>query len=266
MRISAAITVLMVLASLTVLAQGQSAGRGAPQRGGGRGPGTDPKAVIAEMQNSLGMLRGLQEQDSVNRIEYWGTQGSASIQGKTYPLEKFRVSINYSVPGMRVDLARSGGREIRVVADKFAWNEDTPGGRATPMPAAAGERLLDLWMTPIGFAKAAAANSGKTRVAIEGTALTVTTEAAGATLKAVLNGLYEPEHVEARTGTSVIEYAYTEYGDLNDEAKADVFLPKHIVQKRDGVVTLDLTIEHTNTNNPYVIMPVPANVSAAARD
>ena len=74
MRISAAITVLMVLASLAVLAQGQSAGRGAPQRGGGRGPGTDPKAVIAEMQNSLGMLRGLQEQDSVNRIEYWGTQ------------------------------------------------------------------------------------------------------------------------------------------------------------------------------------------------
>ena len=265
MRMSAAITVWMMLASLTVLAQGQPAGRGTPQRGGGRGPTTDPKAVVTEMQDSLGMLRGLQQQDSVNRVEYWGTQGSASMQGRSYPLEKFRVSINYSVPGMRVDLARSGGREIRVVADKHAWNEETPGGRATPMPAAVGERLLDLWMTPIGFAKAAA-RSDKTRVAIEGTSLTVTTEAAGATLKATLNALYEPERIEARTGTSVIEYAYTEYGDLNNEAKADVFLPKRIVQKRDGVVTPDLTIEHTNTNNPYVIMPVPANVSAAPRN
>ena len=265
MRISAAITVLMVLASLALLAQGQAAGRGAPQRGGARGPTTDPKAVITEMQDSLGMLRGLQQQDSVNRIEYWGTGGSASMQGRSYPLEKFRVSINYSVPGMRVDLARSGGREVRVVAEKYAWNEDTPGGRATPMPAMVSERLLDLWMTPIGFAKAAA-ESAKTRVAIEGTSLTVTTEAAGATAKAILNALYEPERIEARLGTSVIEYSYTEYGDWNDNAKADVFLPKHIVQKRDGVVILDLTVEHTNTYNPYVIMPVPAGVSAAPRN
>ena len=187
------------------------------------------------------------------------------MQGRSYPLEKFRVSINYSVPGMRVDLARSGGREVRVVAGKYAWNEDTPGGRATPMPAMVGERLLDLWMTPIGFAKAAA-ESGKTRVAIEGTSLTVTTEAAGATAKAILNALYEPERIEVRLGTSVIEYSYTEYGDWNDNAKADVFLPKHIVQKRDGVVILDLTVEHTNTYNPYVIMPVPAGVSAAPRN
>jgi hypothetical protein len=263
MRISLAIAFLMALASLAGLAQ-QPAGRGgAAQRGGARVATTDPKAVIAEMQNSLGMLRGLQEQDSVNRIEYWGTGGSASMQGRSYPLEKFRVSINYSVPGMRVDLARSGAREIRVVADKYAWNEDAPGGKAMPMPAALNERLLDLWMTPIGFAKAAAA-SDKTRVAMEGTSLTVTTEAAGATAKAVLNALYEPERIEARLGSTLVEYSYTEYGDWNDDAKADVFLPKHVVQKRDGVVILDLMVEHTNTYNPYVIMPVPANVSSAA--
>jgi hypothetical protein len=262
MRIAAAITVLvlMVLAGLTLLAQ---AGRGAPQRGAGRGQTTDPNAVVAEMQDSLGLLRGLQQQDSVNRIEYWGAQGSAVMQGRSYPLEKFRISINYSVPGMRVDLTRNGGREIRVVAGKYAWNEDAPGGKATPMPAAVGERLLDLWMTPIGFAKAAA-GSDKTRVAMEGTALTVTTEATGSTAKATLNSLYEPERIEVRAGAALIEYSYTEYGDWNDDAKADVFLPKHIVQKRDGAVVLDLTLEHTNTYNPYVIMPVPANVSGAA--
>lgn len=262
MRMSAALSVLMTLASLTAAAQRQSAD-GTPQRGSARGPATDPKAVVSEMQDSLGMLRGLQRNDSVNRIEYWGTQGSATMQGRSYPLEKFRVSINYSVPGMRVDLARSGGREIRVVGGKFAWNENEPGGPATPVPAAVAERLLDLWMTPIGFAKAAAA-SGKTQVAQEGGLLTVTTEAAGVMVKATLNSLYEPERVEARLGSSIVEYTYGDYGDWNDEAKADVFLPRHIVQKRDGAVVLDLTLEHTNTNNPYVIMPVPANVSNAA--
>jgi len=261
MRTSAVGLVTAALVSIGVsgLAERQTTGRG-------RGPATDPKTVIFEMQDALGMLRGLQQQDSVNRVEFWGTQGSAVMQGRSYPLEKFRVSINYSVPGMRVDLARAGGREIRVVSGKFAWNEETPGGKATPMPAALGERLLDLWTTPIGFAKAAAAAMDKTRVALEGTALTVTTEAAGATAKATLNNLYEPERIEVRSGSSVIEYAYTEYGDLNDEAKADVFLPRRIVQKRDGATVLDLTIEHSNTNNPYVIMPVPSNVSAAARD
>jgi len=263
MRIPAAITVLMVLASLTAMAQRQPAGRGTPQRGAARGQTTDPKVVVSEMQDSLGLLRGLQQEDSVRRIEYWGVQGLASMQGRSYPLEKFRVSINYSVPGMRIDLARAGGREIRVVADKHAWNEDTPGGRATPLPAALNERLLDLWMTPIGFVKAAEA-SDKTRVALEGTVITVTTEAAGATAKATLNSLYEPERIEARAGATLVEYLYTEYGDWNDNAKADVFLPKHIVHKRDGVVVLDLTVEHTNTYNPYVIMPVPANVSSGA--
>jgi len=47
---------------------------------------------------------------------------------------------------------------------------------------------------------------------------------------------------------------------LNDEAKADVFLPRHIVQKRGGSTILDLTIKNSNTNNPYVVMPVPPNV------
>jgi hypothetical protein len=43
-----------------------------------------------------------------------------------------------------------------------------------------------------------------------------------------------------------------------------VFLPRHIVQKKGGVMEFDLTLEHTNTYNPYVIMPVPENVSKAA--
>jgi hypothetical protein len=107
------------------------------------------------MQDALGMLRGLQQIDAVTRIEYWGTTGTVASQGRAANLSKFKVSINYLRPGMRFDFTRDGVREIQVVADTYAWNEDVPGGKAVPMPATAAERLLRLWLTPIGLAKSA---------------------------------------------------------------------------------------------------------------
>ena len=258
---AAAIFVLVTISGLfaAAIAVGQAPARGAAPPSARGQQATDPKRVIFEMQDSLGMLRGLQQQDSVRRIEYWGTTGAIAVQGRLVPLEKFRVSINYAVSGLRFDMTYGGQREIRVVAEKYAWNENTPGGQATPMPAAVNERMLQLWLTPIGLAKAAA-DSDTTRVTIENGVTVLSFPVAGAMVRAWLNKLYEPERVEARVGTTLIEAAYTEYGDWNDNAKADVYLPRRIVLKQGGVTTVDLTIEHTNTYNPYVIMPVPENV------
>ena len=249
-----AVAASIVLASLTVAAQSRQS---AP-------PPADAKKIVFEMQDALGMLRGLQQIDAVNRIEYWGTTGSVASQGRTANLSKFKVSINYERPGMRFDFTRDGVREIQVVADKYAWNEDVPGGKAVPMPAAVAERLLRLWMTPIGLAKSAEAADDQTKVAIENGKTVLIFPVAGATVRTTLNRLYEPETVEARTGATVITATYSDYADWNDDAKADVFLPRHIVQKKGGVMEFDLTLEHTNTYNPYVIMPVPENVSKAA--
>ena len=249
-----AVAASIVLASLTVAAQSRQS---AP-------PPADAKKIVFEMQDALGMLRGLQQIDAVNRIEYWGTTGSVASQGRTANLSKFKVSINYERPGMRFDFTRDGVREIQVVADKYAWNEDVPGGKAVPMPAAVAERLLGLWMTPIGLAKSAEAADDQTKVAIENGKTVLIFPVAGATVRTTLNRLYEPETVEARTGATVITATYSDYADWNDDAKADVFLPRHIVQKKGGVTEFDLTLEHTNTYNPYVIMPVPENVSKAA--
>ena len=74
----------------------------------------------------------------------------------------------------------------------------------------------------------------------------------------------EPVKAEARYGTAVLTVTYDQYGDWNDDAKADVYLPKHIVETQNGMTVLDLTITHTNTYNPYVIVPIPANVKGAA--
>src|SRR5882762_7186683 len=162
------------------------------------------------------------------------------------------------------DYTSNGQRTIEVVSDKFAWNEDTPGGKATPMMAALQDRQVQLVLTPIGMAKAAKAAGDAAKVSLVSGATTLTFASNGATLTATLNKYMEPVKAEARYGTTVLNVTYDQYGDWNDDAKADVYLPKHIVQTQNGITVLDLTVANTNTYNPYVIMPVPANVRAAA--
>jgi hypothetical protein len=258
-----AVLIFVVLVGAASAGQAQAPARGAaPQAGRGQ-QANDPKRVIFEMQDSLGMLRGLQQDDSIRRIEYWGRSGSIAVQGRSVPIEKFRVSINYAVPGLRFDVTYGGKREIRVVSEKHAWNEDTPGGPATPMPAAVTERLLQLWLTPVGLAKSAAAAGAATKVSVENGATVLTFPIAGLTVKTMLNALYLPERVEIQGGAAPMEITYSDYADLNDVAKADVFLPRRIVHRQGAVTTMELVVETSNTNNPYVIMPVPENVAKA---
>src|SRR5882672_683823 len=156
---ASAIVAFLALAVLTTNAQAPQAGRGgqrqAPSTSGT--PASDAKKVIETMQDNLGMLRGMQRNDSVNRIEYWGTNGMRSANGRNITLATWRVSLNFTMNAMRFDYTSNGQRTIEVVSDKFAWNEDTPGGKATPLPAALQERQVQLALTPIGMAKAAKA-------------------------------------------------------------------------------------------------------------
>lgn len=260
---ASAIVAFLALAVLTTYAQAPQAGRGgqrqAPSTSGT--PANDAKTVIATMQDNLGMLRGMQRNDSVNRIELWGTSGTKVAGGRAVPLSNWKVSLNFTMNGMRFDYTPQGGqRTIEVVSDKFAWNEDTPGGKATAMPAALQDRQVQLVLTPIGMAKAAKAAGDAAKIATAGGVTTLTFPANGATITATLNKYMEPVKAEARYGTTVLNVTYDQYGDWNDDAKADVYLPKHIVQTQNGMTVLDLTVTNTNTYNPYVIMPIPANV------
>jgi hypothetical protein len=138
-----------------------------------------------------------------------------------------------------------------------------PGGKATPMPAALAERQLQLVLTPIGMAKAAKAAGDAAKVATVAGVTTLTFPSNGATITATLNKYMEPVKAQARLGTTILDVTYDQYGDWNDDAKADVYLPKHVVETQNGMTVLDLTIKNTNTYNPYVITPVPANVKNA---
>jgi len=171
-----------------------------------------------------------------------------------------------------------------------AWNEigERGGGlvdgygSAEPAMDALPGRLLRLWLSPAGVAKAAAAAGAQTNVTMEDGAVVLTFpltdgepenaayvqvgDLAGTSVKLTLDGDSRPARSEVTYGGREFVVNYSEYGDLNwDDYQADVILPRRIVATIDGQTAVDLTVENTNTYNPYVLMPVPNSIVSAAQ-
>ena len=87
----------------------------------------------------------------------------------------------------------------------------------------------------------------------------------GTPVKVTLDANHRPAQVEVRHRNRLVTTTYSGYADLNEsDYQADIYLPAHTVQTIDGQTVLDLTIEKSNTYNPYVIMPVPETVEKVA--
>lgn len=256
---------------------------------------TDVKTVLKRVGNGLGVLRSVQEVDSLMTVEYWGSGTMREVGPKTIgapvQVKSYYASIAYDFPAMRVDVTRASGtpqREIQVVSGTFAWNEvDKIGGGLVPgwgsavaAMDTATDRLLRLWTTPFGVYKAAVAAGERTKAAVEGTAVVLTFPLAnsaptptsnlvvgelnGTPVKVTLNAESRPARVDVRYRDRVFTTTYSNYADLNEaDYRADVFFPGRIVQTVDGQTVLDLTVQKTNTYNPYVIVPVPENIQQA---
>src|SRR5438552_4439163 len=238
----------------------------------------DRKSVRFNWMWYMGMLRGVQEVDAVATRETQAT-GTIQVQGQACKLANYRASINYQVSGMRVQytctLPNGQTRKaIEVVSGAFAWDEDVVGaglepgrGTATPKRAALSERLIRLWSSPQGAPKAAAAGGENTKVAIEGGKAVVTYPipgVEGAIAKATLNAENQAEYVQTKLGNVVTEFIYEKYDDYNPpDDKVYGYFPGHIVEKRNGVTVLDLTITQTDVGNLYVAVPVPDSVRTA---
>ncbi|MGE3841000.1 MAG: hypothetical protein AB7I50_05380 [Vicinamibacterales bacterium] len=259
MRLRAGVAALALMGVATA-AQGQ--------------PASDLAETVYHVSNNLGMLRGLQEEDSIVTLRFWAT-GKMTVGNQTYDLKDYAASIRWhGVTGMRTDITRltADGKSERLVqvvgSGKYAWNETEPGVNPTPAPGAYAERQLLMYMLPPGLAKALRAAGANAKITTESGMKVVTLPApgvAGTMLKATLNAKNMVEKVEARVGNSVIETSFAEYGDLNEaDYKADIMFPRRIVQKKDGATVLDLTVTKTNTYNPYVIVPVPQGMEKAA--
>src|SRR6266702_560891 len=239
----------------------------------------DRKSVLFNWMWYMGMLRGVQEVDAVATLELEGA-GVIQVQGQPCRLTNYRASINYQVSGMRVQhtCTVSNGQShkaIEVVSGQFAWDEDMVGaglvpgrGTATPNRAALNERLIRLWSSPQGAPKAAAASGENTKVAMEGGKPVVTFPipgVQGAIAKATLNAENQAERVETMLGNVVTEFTYEKYDDYNSpDDKVFGYFPGHIVEKRNGVTILDLTVKQTDVGNLYVVMPVPQSVRTSS--
>jgi glyoxylase-like metal-dependent hydrolase (beta-lactamase superfamily II) len=224
--------------------------------------------------------------DTTRSIEYsgrgrWFTFGQAAVPGGPWPafdVSSFSAIVSYDTPAARVQMTRRqviepgrarpapvDQRPVQVVSGTHAWNLAVPAGAPPdtapapqPQVEAVEERLMEIWTTPHGFVKAAAANQATSRPLNGGSEVSFT-----------LNGRHryvgvinERNHVERVstwidnnvTGDTPVEIAYSDYRDFGT-----VTFPGRIVRTQGGHPVLELEIENV-TLNPAVDLPVPEAV------
>ena len=256
-----------------------------------RAQAPDRAKVLRAAADALGLVRWsdiggantrLPGIDIVNTMELVGS-GTTDMGGRAVKTD-YHVALGYNPAAMRVEMTRTpdGGaaqHTIQTVRDTFAWDESelgaglVPGkGTATPMNAAAQERLLQLWTLPYGVVKAAYFAGDKTIVSTEGGATVITFPLsgplAGVTVKATLDAKSLVTKVETRPDNAAranlaTETTYSDYAD-RAEVLTDIQTPGHIVRKQGGRTVLDIQVKNWETNDPYLVFPVPSNVKSAA--
>jgi hypothetical protein len=243
------------------------------------------KDTLYRIGDGLGMLRDTDERDTILTMD-WRSTGTMTVDGQTCTLANYRGQVRYNIPALRVDYAcaQGGARHVEVIANAMAWNEATPGTAATPTPNAVNDRLVQLWSLPYSVYKAATLAGNNAKVTLENGVVYLSyplpAPLTNATARVALNTIdaieltmdsgekyqlsYWIDRVEIRAGNVVTETTYSDYAELNEpDYRSDVFFPRRTTVKRGGTTVADLTAQRTNTYNPYVVMPVPANVKAA---
>lgn len=213
-------------------------------------------------------------------IQYSGTGanyqfGQSVRPGGPWPkyiVKSYTASIDYETPAMRVELVRIQDHPqsveqklVQAVSGMHAWN--VTGDTAVAAPAAVAERLSQLWATPHGFLKAAAANSASatsTTETINGRKMTRVTFTAHGKFKVsgLVNDQNLLEQVESIqdnpvTGDTPVVTTFADYKEFGG-----VKFPARITQNQGGFPTLELTISGAQANAP-VDLPVPASVQSA---
>jgi hypothetical protein len=211
--------------------------------------------------------------DIVNTMEF---QGSGTMEGSGGSIKvDYHAAIGYNPPAMRVEITRTGGapqKTIHTVRDTYAWDESEIGaglipgkGTATPVTAALRERLLLLWTLPYGVVKAALAAGDKATVSTEAGATVVSFplsgQLAGITARATLDANSLVTRVETRSDNPAL-VTQTDYANYADRAEipTDIKTPGRIIRRQGGRMVLDIDVKTWETNNPYLVFPVPPNV------
>ena len=240
----------------------------------------DAKTVLDNAAKAMGTA-------NVKTVEYSGS-GSQFVFGQSvssdapwprFTAKLYTYAVDYEAPAAREEMVRTqalnpprgGGmqpligeqRQVQFVKGDFAW--DMAGDRAVPQPAAAVSRVLQVWLTPHGFVKAAIrSNATLTQQTIGGRRFNVVSFTAPdkSKMKGYINAQNLVEKVETWVDNPVlgdmpIEATYTGYKDFGGAQ-----FPGRIVQKQGGYPVLDIAIADVKVNPP-VNISVPDAVKNA---
>ena len=243
------------------------------------GYGQEAKAVLDDVSKAMGEVQSLQYSGSGAFFSF----GQSFTPGEPWPrfgLNSYTRTIDYETPALRDEVvraqgdpvARGGGLPIpggqrltTAVSGRVAWGQ-LGEGPVNPAPAAVGDRLYQLWITPHGLIKAALKYNATVQAQEEGgkKQTTISFTAPGQfKVRAVVDEKNLVEKVESWNtnpvlGDMLTETVYADYKDFGG-----VRFPTKITQKQGGFPTLDLTISEVTANAPANIQP-PDNVRLAS--
>lgn len=223
--------------------------------------GQDAKAAIDAAAKAMGTT-------SLQSIQYSGT-GSVFMFGQApgpgAPWPRFRVvsytnAITYTGPALREELVRVEVENPPRGGGAGGFNPATGQGGMRPQigeqtvvrqaTARTETGLLDIWMTPHGFLRAAAENAAAAKVTITGGKKVISFPAFGGkyTVSGTVNDQNLVERVETLVdhpvlGDTPVEFTYSDYKDFGG-----VKFPTRIVRREAGHPTLDLTVSSVQPN------------------
>jgi glyoxylase-like metal-dependent hydrolase (beta-lactamase superfamily II) len=199
----------------------------------------DARTVIANASKAMGT-------DAVKSVQYSGTGWNAGVGQSAsvtddwprFDITAYTRTIDYDARTSYEDLTRRQGnnpprggggtplqgdqRAITVVNGTHAWSVN--GANVAPQPAAAELRQLDIWLSPHGFLKAAAAapNAVATPMTLEGRKMTIVSFILNNKYR--VNGHITDQNLVERVqtwvanpvfGDMVYEHRFTDYKDYN---------------------------------------------------
>jgi len=224
----------------------------------------------------------------VNAIEFSGTGrwyqfGQAPAPNLPWPafdVSSYTATINYAAPAARVQMTRKQTIEPgrvrpapleqkpdQYVSGTTAWNLAAAAGAAPnaapvaqPQPAAVEERVMEIWTTPHGFLKAAAANNATSTPSEGGSE--VTFSSGKNKYVGIINAQNEVTRVQTWIdnpvlGDTEVVFTYSDYKDFGG-----VRFPSRIQRVQGEHPVLELTVS-TVTANPTVNITAPAAANAA---
>jgi glyoxylase-like metal-dependent hydrolase (beta-lactamase superfamily II) len=227
----------------------------------------DARAVVDAAAAAMGTT-------NLQAVEYSATSGNtysvgqAPGPGKPWPrftVTRYNALINYTVPVMREQTVRVDDENPARGGGAGPYVPDTQQGGIRPIPfgpqtanavrdGRTENGALQIWLTPHGFLKGAAANNATVRAGTQRGQRVVSFRAFDRyTINGTINDQNLVERVQttvanALYGDMVLEAVYSNYRDV-----AGVKYPMRIVQRQGGFPTLELTLASVQPNSPAAL-------------